>query len=694
VTPAPAYPPTRRDPVVEELHGVRVPDPYRWLEDTESDDTAAWVRAQNEVTFRYLASLPQREPLRRRARALWDHERFSLPFSEGGRTFYFRNDGLQNQAVLQVVDHPGAEPRVLLDPNTLSADGTVALTVAEASPDGRLLAWGSSSGGSDWQEFRVRDVETGQDLPDRLQWVKFSGVAWTEDSRGFFYSRYPEPTGGRLLEANRDMRLHYHRLGTPQAEDPLVCERPDHPEWGFSARVSDDGRWLLVAVWHGTDPRNRLFVKPLGNPLDPEVTGPLTELVPEPVAMMQPVEVVGDSLLVLTDLDAPRRRLVVAPLARGEAVPGDPAAWPTLIPQDEAVLESAQLLGGRLVLQRLRDARGEVRIHALDGALLRTLELPGPGTVAGISGQADHPEIHYAFTSFLHPTTILRHHLESGATGVFRAPRVDFDPAPFVTRQDFVVSSDGTRVPVFVTHRADAPRDGTNRVLMYGYGGFGVALTPFFSVANALWLERGGVLAVACLRGGGEYGDDWHRAGTLERKQNVFDDAIAVAEHLVREGWTRPGGIGIQGGSNGGLLVGAVVNQRPELFGVALPAVGVMDMLRFHRFTIGWAWASDYGTADDPEIFPHLLAYSPLHNLREGTCYPATLITTADHDDRVVPGHSFKYAAALQAAQGCHRPVLIRIETRAGHGAGKPTDKLIEEAADVLAFAEANLGRV
>ena len=684
----PAYPPTRIGEDEDDLHGTRVRDPYRWLEDPGSPETREWVRAQNALTMGYLAGLPQRDRFRRRLRDLWNHERVSLPILRGARSFHEYNDGLRNQPVLRVEEGGGA-PRVLIDPNDLSPDGTVSLTVVEPSPDGALLGYGLASGGSDWQEFRIRDVATGKDLPDRLRWVKFSGLAWTRDGKGFFYSRYPEPADGELLEANRDMRLHYHRLGTSQDEDPVVYQRPDHPEWGFGAEVSEDGRWLLIPVWHGTDPRNRLFAVRLGEgPPAPEA--PVLELVPDPVALVAPVEVLDDVLYLVTDLEAPRRRLVRLDLSSWSPDAG-PESWHTVVAEADSVLEAAHLVGGRLLLQRLRDAASEVRIHGLDGIDQGALDLPGPGTVAGISGRPDRTEFYYAFTSFLHPTTVFRHDLARGVGAVHRAPSFDFDPAPYVTEQHFATSADGTRIPFFMTRRREAVPDGSSRLLLTGYGGFGVSLTPSHSVSNTLWLEEGGILVVANLRGGGEYGDEWHRAGTGAGKQRVFDDFIAVAEWLVARGWTARGRLAIRGGSNGGLLVGAVVNQRPDLVGVALPAVGVMDMLRFHRFTIGWAWVSDYGCSEDPEMFPHLLAYSPLHNLRSGTCYPATLVTTADHDDRVVPAHSFKYAAALQAAQGCDRPVLIRIETRAGHGAGKPTEKLIEEAADVLAFAVANL---
>jgi prolyl oligopeptidase len=687
--PVPHYPESARGEVVDVIHGVRVPDPWRWLEDPDAPETAAWIRAQNAVTDQHLDALPRRGHFRERLRSLWNHERYSLPFTEGARTFYLHNPGLRNQPVLCVEDAEGAPARILVDPQELSADGTVALTLTEGSPDGALLVYGVTSGGSDWQEFRIRDVATGADLPEVLRWVKFSGVAWTRDGKGFFYGRYPEPVRGAMVEANRDMRLYYHRVGTPQSEDLLVLERPDHPEWGFGAMVTEDGRWLLVSVWHGTDPRNRLLVASLGDPAAPTLTPDFVALAPEPLARMDPVEVIDGRLYLVTDLDAPRRRVVAVDLPGYSGAP--PEQWPTVVAEADSVLEGASLLGGRLVLQRLRDAAGELVVHALDGELLDRIALPAVGSVTGVSGHPSSSTFFYGFTSYLHPQRILRHDLDHGHGEAFRVPRVDFDPGPFVTEQHTATSSDGTRIPYFLTRRRDARPDGTHRVLAYGYGGFGVALAPAFSSSQAVWLEEGGMVMVMNLRGGGEFGEEWHREGTLERKQNVFDDCIACVEALIEAGWTRAGQVALQGASNGGLLVGAVVNQRPELFGVALPAVGVMDMLRFHRFTIGWAWVSDYGSAEDPELFPVLLRYSPLHNVRSGVCHPATLITTGDHDDRVVPGHSFKYAAALQSAQGCAHPVLIRIETRAGHGAGKPTDKLIEEGGDILAFLDAHL---
>ncbi len=682
------YPVTRQDDVVDDYHGTQVADPYRWLEDTNSGETAAWVAAQNEVTDRYLGGIAERDALRERLTKVWNYERYGVPFREGERYFFFKNDGLQNQSVLYVQESLAAEPRVLLDPNTLSADGTIALSTLGVSRDGRYLGYGVSSGGSDWQEFRVREIESGRDLEDRLEWVKFSGLSWTRDGEGFFYSRYPEPAEGKaMLEANRDQRLYYHRVGTPQSEDKLVYERPDQPEWGINASVTDDGRYALLYLSHGTDPRNRLYYIDLEDPGSPELGGPVVRLLDDFDASYDVIGNDGPVLYLLTDRDAPRKRIVAVDL-RNPA----PSRWRTIVPEGEEVIEGAKVVGGRIVVTSLQDASSRVRFYEPDGRRLGELELPGIGTVGAVSGRPEGTELFYAFTSFLYPTTIFRYDLETEENEIFRAPAVDFEPSRYVTKQVFYTSKDGTRVPIFITHRRGLALDGSNPTYLYGYGGFNISLTPSFSVANLVWLELGGVYAVPNLRGGGEYGEEWHLAGTKERKQNVFDDFIAAAEYLIAEGYTSPTKLAIGGGSNGGLLVGAAMTQRPELFAVAHPAVGVMDMLRFHRFTIGWAWTSDYGSSDDPEGFRYLHAYSPLHNLKPGTCYPATLVTTADHDDRVVPGHSFKFAAALQAVQGCAQPALIRVETRAGHGAGKPTAKQIEEAADVLAFRMKNLG--
>jgi len=694
LAPAPAgerpilrYPPTRRVDQVDHYHGTPVEDPYRWLEDTDSPETRSWIEEQNRLTAAWLGSVPQRAAIVRRMTELWDRPRWSVPFRKGGRVFSLRNDGLQDQAVLHVQDSPDAPARVLLDPNALSRDGTVSLSTLAVSKDGGLLAYGVSEGGSDWQEFRVREVDTGSDRPDRLGWIKFSGAAWTADGGGFFYSRYPEPAAGALTSVLAGQRLHYHRLGTPQSEDVVVYERPDRPTLGFQPQVTDDGRYLVMTVWQGSEPANRVYVLDLGDPAAPRVEGEMVRLLDDADAAYDFVGSVGRVLYFRTDADAPLGRLIAVDLRAPER-----SAWRTVVPQTGDTLIRARIVDGHFVAESLHDAHARVRLFPLDGGPGRDLELPTLGSVGAVTGEPGDTDLFFSFTSFLHPSTIYRHELRTGRTETVLAPAAGFDPSRFTTEQVFYTGRDGTRVPMFLVHRRDLPRDGNNPTLLYGYGGFRWNLVPGYSVPTLVWLEMGGVYAVPNLRGGGEYGEAWHRAGMLDRKQNVFDDFVAAAEFLVREGYTSPGKLAVSGASNGGLLVGAVVNQRPDLFAAALPAVGVMDMLRYHRFTIGWGWVPEYGSADDPEPFRWLRAYSPLHNLAPGTRYPATLVTTGDHDDRVVPGHSFKYAAALQAAQAGDAPVLIRVETRAGHGAGKPTSMQIEEEADRLAFLVGVLG--
>ena len=683
----PTYPPTRAGDVVDDYHGTAVPDPYRWLEDVDSPETRAWVAAQNQLTFAWLDQIPQRAAIRERLTALWDYPRYGAPFKKAGRYFFFKNAGLQNQAVLYTQRSLTAPPEILLDPNALSADGTVALTTTALSEDGQLMVYGTAVSGSDWNEFRVRDVAGRSDRDDVLQWIKFSGAAWTHDGLGFFYSRYPTPTGDSLLAENRDQKLYYHRVGTPQNDDLLVYERPDQPEWGVSASVTEDGRYALLHLWLGTDRRNRIAYIDLGDPRRPDLRAPVRMLLGEFDASYGFVGNDGPVFYFQTDNAAPRQRVIAVDTRAPE-----PASWRTVIPQQSDVLESAGIIHDTFVTTFLHDAHSRLRLWALDGRPLGDVELPTLGAVSGITGEREDTEMFYAFTSFLYPTTIFRYDFAAGRAEVFKAPEIAFDPGPYETRQVFYESRDGTRVPMFLTMRRGLPRDGSNPTYLYGYGGFNISLTPAFSVGVLAWLEMGGVYAVPNLRGGAEYGEDWHQAGMLERKQNVFDDFIAAAEYLTRERYTSAPKLAIGGGSNGGLLVGAAMTQRPELFAAAVPAVGVMDMLRFHKFTIGWAWVTEYGSADSTAHFPFLHRYSPLHNLRAGVRYPATLITTADHDDRVVPGHSFKFAAALQAAQGGDAPVLIRIETKAGHGAGKPTAKIIEEAADRWAFLVRILG--
>ncbi|MBZ9713957.1 prolyl oligopeptidase family serine peptidase [Deinococcus multiflagellatus] len=657
---------------------VAVPDPYRWLEDPDSPDTRAWVAAQNEATQAFLSDLPARAHYQERLTALWDYAKTGVPWQRGGRYFRMYNPGLLNQPVLQVAPAATGPWEVLLDPNALSEDGTVALVQAAVSRDGEVLAYATQSGGSDWQTWRVRDVALGQDLGDELAWSKFSGAAWLPDGSGFFYSAYDAPAPGEALTgANRHQRLMLHRLGTPQAEDALVLARPDQPDWGFHASVTEDARSLVVHVWQGTDPRGLLWVRPLDS------DGPFTELVPEFRAAYRMVGSNGDTLFVQTDEDAPRGRLLAWNVVTGERQ--------ELIPEGPDKLEEVCVVPDGLLALTLRDASHRLTLHDRAGAQRRDIALPALGTVI-LSTRPDSAEVFFGFASFLSPNMLYRLELPGGELELLAAPELTFDPSPYEITQAFATGKDGTRVPLFIVARRDAPRDGTNPVLLYGYGGFNISLTPAFSPSRLAWLERGGVYVQANLRGGGEYGEEWHQAGTLGNKQNVFDDFIACAEHLIAGGWTTPQRLAIQGGSNGGLLVGACLTQRPDLFGAAVPQVGVLDMLRYHLFTIGWAWASDYGRSDDPAMLEVLRAYSPLHNLTEGVAYPATLITTGDHDDRVVPAHSFKFGAELQCAQGGNAPVLLRIQTRAGHGAGKPTALVIEEAADIYAFLERALG--
>ena len=689
--PAPAqtlqYPAARKSDVVDDYHGTRVADPYRWLEDPDSRESRAWIEAQNRLTAAYLAEIPARATIRERLTKLWNYPKYGAPFRKAGRYFFLKNDGLQNQSVLYKQASLEATPETLLDPNMLSEDGTVALSTLAVSDNGRLLAYGTAASGSDWEEFRVRDVVTARDLPDHLKWIKFSGASWTKDGTGFFYSRYPEPTDKALTDVNRFQRLYYHRLGTDQAQDALVYERPDQPDWGMNAEVTDDGRYAVLTVWLGTDRRNRVYFRDLKDPRHPQITGEVVRLLDDFDASYAFVGNDGPVFYFLTDLDAPRKRVIAIDTRHPER-----GRWRELIPQGQDVLEGVRIIHDTFVANYMHDASSRLRLFTLDGRMLKDLELPTLGSIGSISGERKDDEMFYAFTSFLYPTTIFRYDFKSGATSVFKAPTIDFDPSRFETKQVFYTSKDGTRVPMFITYKKGLTLDGSNPTYLYGYGGFNISLTPSFSVAMLVWLEMGGVYAVPNLRGGGEYGEEWHQGGMHEKKQNVFDDFIAAAEYLIAQRYTSPAKLAIAGGSNGGLLVGAVITQHPELFGAALPAVGVMDMLRFHKFTIGWAWVTDYGSADSAAQFPYLYKYSPLHNIRAGTRYPATLVTTADHDDRVVPGHSFKFTAALQAAQAGSQPVLIEIETKAGHGAGKPTSKLIEEQADRLAFLVRNLG--
>ncbi len=670
------YPPSKTVDVVDDYHGVKVPDPYRWMEDLDSPDVKAWVGAENKVTFGYLESIPGRTAIRKRITDLYNYERFDVPTVSGGRYFYTHNSGLQNQSVLYVSDSLTGEPRVLLDPNTLSADGTVALSGTELTDDGKLLTYAIARAGSDWHELYVRNVEAGKDLPDHIKWVKFSGISWARDGSGFFYSRYDEPKEAKLETTNYYQKLYFHRLGTPQAEDRLIYDRPDQKEWMFEGKVTEDGHYLIIYVSQGTETKNRVYYLDLKDERA-QVVRLLDKFDAEYVFINND----GPVFWFRTDLNAPRRRVVAIDIRGPEQ-----SNWKELIPQTAETLKWVSVVDDMFVASYLKDAYSQVKVFDLAGQFVRQVALPGIGNAWGFEGKRKDRETFYGYTSYTTPGTIYRYVVKTGESTIFKKPKVRFNPDDYVTQQVFYVSKDGTRVPMFITHRKGLKLDGNTPTLLYGYGGFSIPNVPGFAVSRLVWMEMGGVYAEACLRGGGEYGEEWHEAGRLKNKQRCFDDFIAAAEWLIANKFTRPARLAIQGGSNGGLLVGACMTQRPDLFGAVLPAVGVLDMLRFSQYTIGWAWTSEYGRPDDPEMFPVLKAYSPLHNLKPGTHYPATLITTADHDDRVVPSHSFKFAAALQAAQAGPAPVLIRIETRAGHGAGKPTSKRIEEAADILAF--------
>lgn len=671
------YPRTRTVEYFDDYHGIRVSDPYRWLEDMGSAETQEWIAAQNALTASYIKKIPVRDAIRKRLKGLLDYEKFGMPFKQGKYYFFYKNDGLQNQYVLYVSGSLRGKYRVLIDPNGFSSDGTVALGGISVSDNGEFVAYSISSGGSDWQEWRVRNVKTGEDLPDVLKWSKFSGASWTNDGKGFFYARYDEPAAdAKLSGENYFQKLYYHRIGSSQEEDELIYERPDQKEWGFSGSVTDDGKYLIISVWKGCESGNRVYLKDLSR--EGAAVVPLFDNFD---AVYWCVYSKGDKLWFLTSKGAPRNRVICVDIT-------DPREenWKIVIPETEENLQSVSMFGGKLVAEYLVDVCGRMIVFDLEGNRVGEITLPGIGTIGGISGEKDSNKMFYGFSGYTFPYTIYRYDLETGKTSVFRRPKINYRAGLYETRQIFYQSKDGTRVPMFITHKKGIRLDGTNPTILYGYGGFNISLTPVFSVTNLVWLEMGGVYAVANIRGGGEYGQQWHNAGTKANKQNVFDDFIAGAEWLIDKGYTSSEKLAISGGSNGGLLVGACLTQRPELFAAALPSVGVMDMLRFNKFTIGWAWEADYGSPQDPGEFKTLYAYSPYHNLRPGTHYPAIMATTADHDDRVVPAHSYKFISAAQAAQGGDRPVLIRIETKAGHGAGKPMAKVIEEYADIFSF--------
>ena len=674
------YPDTRKSVQTDDYHGTAVADPYRWLEDDNSAETKAWVKAQNDVSDAFFAKIPQREGIRKIYTELYNYEKFGIPRKEAKRYFWTRNDGLQQQSVVYTAASLTETPKVALDPNTLSADGTVALSGTAPSRDGRYLAYGVAVAGSDWQEWRLRDLSTGKDLVDTIKWVKFSNAAWTPDSKGFFYARYDAPSAATALTgSNYFQKLYYHRIGEPQDSDVLIFENKSEKEWGFGASVSDDDKFAIIYVRKGTGRKNGLLWMPLKN-------GALVAGAPKTITLdfeaeYVPVASSGNTLWIRTDKDAPRSKIMAIDLTRVER-----ANWKTVVPEAKDTLTSASGVGGKLFAQYLIDAASSIKVYAADGKFVRDVALPGVGTAGGFAGRWSDKETFFSYTSFTAPGAIYRYDVASGQATVFKRPQTAFNADEFESRQAFVTSKDGTKFPIFIAHKKGLKLDGSNPTILYGYGGFNISLTPGYNVTAATWMTMGGVYVSASLRGGGEYGANWHDAGTKLKKQNVFDDFIAAAEWLIANNYTQTSKLAINGGSNGGLLVGAVLNQRPELFGAAVPQVGVMDMLRFHKFTIGWAWVSDYGSADNAEQFKALYAYSPLHTIRSGKKYPPVLVTTADHDDRVVPAHSFKYAASLQAADTGDAAKLIRIETSAGHGAGKPTSKIIEERSDMLAF--------
>ncbi len=680
-----SYPEAPKSDAVEEHFGHRIPDPYRPLEDPNSPATKAWIEAENRLTFGYLEQIPERTRIRERLTKLWNYERFSPPSKEGPWYIYSKNDGLQNQAVVYKTKAIDAPADVLLDPNTLSADGTVALDSAHFTDDGRYMAYSLASSGSDWIEWRVRDVATGTDLPDILKWSKFSGAAWLKDGTGFFYGRYDAPKEGETYTGvNKFQKLFFHRVGTAQDQDTLVYERKDQPDWLFGADVTEDGRFLIISQSEGTKPENRVFVKDLSKPAS--AIAPFLDKFDGEYSVIGND---GERFYVQTDKDAPRRRVVAIDLSKP-----DETSWTVVIPEAPGrdVLGSAKMVNNRFVAQWMTDAHEVLKLYGLDGTFEREIALPAIGALSGFSGKRKDAEGFYGFSSFAYPGIVYRYDFAAATSTVFRQPKVDFSPSAFDTVQVFYASKDGTKIPMFLTFKKGLKKDGQNPTYLYGYGGFNIPLVPGFTPGVVAWMEAGGIFAQANLRGGGEYGKAWYDAGRLTHKQNVFDDFIAAAEYLIAEKYTSTPKLAIAGGSNGGLLVGACLNQRPDLFGAAVPAVGVMDMLRFHKFTIGWAWKSDYGDPDVKDDFETLFKYSPLHNVKPGTAYPPTLIITSDHDDRVAPAHSFKYAAALQAAQSGPAPILIRIETKAGHGAGKPTSKIIDERADIFAFLSRSLG--
>jgi len=673
------YPKTKKGEVVDTYFGVKVADPYRWLEDDKSKETADWVKAENTVTFDYFSKIPFREGIKKKLTKMWNYPKYGTPFFKGKYFFFFKNDGMQNQSVLYIQEGLNGTPKVFLDPNKMAADGTTSLSEYSVSKDAKYFAYGISKGGSDWNEFYVMDVATGKQLDDKLEWIKFSGIAWEKD--GFYYSRYDAPKGSELSVKNENHKIYYHLVGTKQSDDKLIFENKAFPLHNFSAGVTEDESILVISESETTD-GNALFVKNLK-----DKQSKFIKIADGFDFEYSVIDNIGQKLLMFTNKNAPKHKLVLVDLAQ-------PAEenWKDIIPEKEDVLNSVSIANDMLIADYMKDASSRAFMYDFEGHLKSELKLPGIGTLGGFSSEKGNNLAFYSYTSFTFPNTIYKFDVTKNTSEIYKTSDIDFNPDLYEIKQVFYPSKDGTKVPMFIVYKKGIVLNGKNPTLLYGYGGFNVSMQPYFSIGRLMLLENGGVYALANIRGGGEYGEKWYKAGTKLQKQNVFDDFIAAAEYLIANKYTSPEKLAIQGGSNGGLLIGACMNQRPELFKVALPQVGVMDMLRFHKFTIGHAWIGDYGSSDDSTEFKYLYKYSPLHNIKEGVNYPATLVTTADHDDRVVPAHSFKFIATLQAKYKGNNPVLIRIDTQAGHGAGKSTEKIIDEAADTWAFIFYNLG--
>lgn len=675
------YPETKKTDQVDDYFGVKVSDPYRWLEDDNSAETKEWVKEQNAVTEKYLETIPYREKIRKRLETLWNYPRYSSPFKRGDYYYFYKNDGLQNQSVLYRQKGLNGTPEVFLDPNKMSADGTAAISTPSFSKNQKYAVYMESQAGSDWQVAKVMNVDSKELLPDVINFIKFSGISWNSDD-GFYYSRYPEPDESqKLTRQNQFHKVYYHTIGKPQSEDVLIYDDPEHPLRNVGASLTEDQRFLVLRKTEGTS-GSEIWLKDMS-----QKNSAFNVLVKGFEGENSVVDNVGGKILLKTNLGAPNFRVVLV-----DPENPDKANWKTVIAERQELLQSANTVGGKLFLTYLKDASSKVYQADMNGKIEKEIKLPGIGTASGFGGRNKDYEIFYTFSSYNIPPTIYKYDIPTGKTSVFRTSEVKLDTKDYITKQLFFTSKDGAKVPMFLTYKKGLKLDGNNPVLLYGYGGFNIPMTPGFSVSNAFFAEQGGIYVVVNLRGGSEYGESWHKAGMLQNKQHVFDDMIAAAEFLVKEKYTNPSKIAVRGGSNGGLLVGAVMTQRPDLFKVAIPQVGVMDMLRYHKFTIGWAWATEYGRSDKEEDFKNLYSYSPLHNLKKGVSYPATLVTTADHDDRVVPAHSFKFAATLQEDNAGPNPTLIRIESKAGHGAGKPTSKQIDEATDIWSFVMYNLG--